>query len=271
MRITVGDRIHVVIDNATASRRCAIQADRELPSQFAQLIAKNQSQFVASTAASTFGSAPTSLVRLEESLKNTVPEVFERTKQKGPAVSTLSKSAAESDEALQRAADEVVGQLDEIDAEIEKTRQQFAVDREQLRSAARASPKVETDAVFVKRYAAAVAEFEARVAELKHLAQAVKVARAAKGSTQPARTADIKAALQALADFLVKYPSQRTHQAADPNNLPFRFAKAEVRAPIEDSSSMVSYLAKQTLKRDIQAKFNSGPTGAPTSKTNKPS
>ena len=211
--LVIGGMLTSMIQPAIAAEQ--IKRTGTLPPQIAQWLPKKQSSLIASTTTPA-AVAPTSLARVEETLRNTVPEVFTGAQSHKAALSAPSNTALASDEALKRAADAIVGQLDAIDAETQTTRQQFAIDREQLKSAAKSSNKTDSDAILVKRHTDTVTEFEARAAEFKRLAQAVKAAQAGPASTQPARTADIKVAFQALAGFMVKYPNQRVHQAVDP-------------------------------------------------------
>ena len=213
-----------------------------VPTQkLAQLLSKPQATRTASAWATESPAATTGLIAVEQVLKSVVPEVFAGIQENSSPTSSELKSAHISGVTLKRAAEKIVNQLDSIEVETQNMRRQLALDLARMQNAASAT---EPNAMLVKRHVDTAAEFEKRAAEFSRLSQAVK---GAQGD-------DIKAKLQALAGFVVKYPNQRPHQPADPQNLPFRLAKPEVRAPIEDSRALAHYLTQQPAQKNIQVK-----------------
>lgn len=217
-----------------------------LPPQIAQWLPKTQAaQATAGTSraqnASDAAPTPSGLIAIEEALKRAVPERF-ATAQQLKSVSTV--------QVLIRTAHTVLAQQDSVAAETQRAREQFTVDRERLQQASLEGGVASVDPALFQRHTDTVAAFEARAAEFVALTQALKRS-TSQDATQTQRS-DTKSALQALAAFIKKYPNQRAHQATDPNNLPFKLAKAEVRAPIEDGLALARYSAQaQRSKRGM--------------------
>ena len=230
-----------------------------LPPQIAQWLPKTQAAQAAVGARrvqspSDAAPAPLGLIAIEEALKRAVPERF--------ATAPQLKSAA-TDQALTliQTARTVLAQQDNVAAEARQAREQFAVDRELLQQDGLNGNTIRVDPMMLQRHTDTVAAFEARASEFAALMQGLK------RSTSPDATQDqpadgsgtTKAALQALAAFIKKYPNQRAHQATDPNNLPFKLAKAEVRAPIEDAQALAGYLAQAERAKNIAKSVSGSP------------
>lgn len=217
-----------------------------LPPQIGQWLPKTQAAQAAVGARrvqspSDAAPTPSGLIAIEEALKRAVPERF-ATAQQLKSVST--------DQVLIRTAHTVLAQQDSVAAEAQQAREQFTVDRERLQQASLEGNTARVDPAMLQRHTDTVAAFEARASEFDALMQGLK--RSTSQDATQNQSADTKSALQALAAFIKKYPNQRAHQATDPNNLPFKLAKAEVRAPIEDGQALARYSAQaQRSKRGM--------------------